>query len=446
MIRQVVYGRSRAGDERGAVAVMVAMLSVVLFGMAAIVVELGHARAVRLEMQSVADASALAAANRLYLTGTADPTAAAAAAKQYAFDNYKIPLAAWNTGQCTDPSPLASAAAGTSCISFNSATTPTEVRVFVPAQRVETPLSGLMGRSSLNLSAASNARITPGAGGSCGLCVLGTTTHDVQNGNIAVANGNVAMNGMVTASPNGGITVTGGSLAVQNGRSGNKGTFSPAITTGVTVTDPLANMPMPTIPASFANKAATNPCSAGGGPGWYSTFSSASSCTLQPGLYVISGNTKLAGQHDIRGTGVTLYFVCGTYPTPVPCTSTNSWSFDLNSQNTYLNITAATTAPVNGAVPNLAIVADRGWTGTLSFQGGGGGGTTTGTMYLASGVLSYGGNTQAQALRSMVIVKDLAMNGNPANFSINFSPSQNVTLAPSGLHLCYHAPSAATCN
>jgi Putative Flp pilus-assembly TadE/G-like len=446
MIRQVLSGRSPKRDETGAVAVMVALLSIVLFGMAAIVVDLGHARAVRLEMQSVADASALAAANRLYLTGTADTTAAATAAKQYALDNYKIPLADWNTGQCTDPSPLPALAPGTNCISFNSPVTPTEVRVFVPSQRVDTPLSGPMGRSSLNLTASANARITPGASGSCGLCVLGTSTHDVQNGNIAVANGNVAMNGAVTAGPNGGIAVTAGSLAVQNGRSGNKGTFSPAITTGITVTDPLASMPMPAIPASFANKAATNPCSAGGGPGWYSTFGSASSCTLQPGLYVISGNTKLAGQHDIRGTGVTLYFVCGTYPTPVPCTSANSWDFDLNSQNTFLNITAATTAPVNGAVPNLAIVADRGWTGTLSFQGGGGGGTTTGTMYLASGVLAYGGNTQAQALRSMVIVKDLAMNGNPANFSINFSPSQNVTLNPSGLHLCYHATGAPTCN
>ena len=40
----------------------------------------------------------------------------------------------------------------------------------------------------------------------------------------------------------------------------------------------------------------------------------------------------------------------------------------------------------------------------------------------------------------------LAMNGNPANFSINFSPSQNVTLAPNGLHLCYHAPSTPLCN
>jgi len=44
------------------------------------------------------------------------------------------------------------------------------------------------------------------------------------------------------------------------------------------------------------------------------------------------------------------------------------------------------------------------------------------------------------------IVKDLAMVGNPSNFSINFSPSQNVTLAPNGLHLCYHAPSTPLCN
>lgn len=438
--------RTAARNESGAVAVLVALLSLVLFGMAAIVVDLGHTRAVRLEMQSVADASALAAANRLYLTGTADPTAAATAAKQYALDNYKIPLSSWNTGTCLDPSPLGSFAAGTKCISFNSATTPTEVRVFLPSHNVDTPISGLFGSDSINLNAGSNARITPGGSGSCGLCVLGTANHDVQNGNIAVTNGNVAMNGTVSAQNNGGITVTGGSLAVQGGKSGNKGTFSPTITTGVTVTDPLANMPMPTIPAAFANKGATNPCAAGGGPGWYSSFSAASSCTLSPGLYVISGNTKLAGQHDIRGTGVTLYFVCGSYPTPVACTSTNSWSFDMNSQNTYLNITAATTNPLNGAVPNLAIVADRGWTGTLSFQGGGGGGTTTGTMYLASGTLSYGGNTQAQALNASVIVKDLSMNGNPSNFSINYSPSQNVSLAPTNLHLCYHAPSTPLCN
>jgi len=143
---------------------------------------------------------------------------------------------------------------------------------------------------------------------------------------------------------------------------------------------------------------------------------------------------------------VTLYFVCGAHPTPVACTSTNSWDFDMNSQNTFLNLTAATASPQNGAVSNLAIVADRGWSGTLSFQGGGGGGTTTGTMYLAGGTLSYGGNTQAQALNSMVIVNDVSMNGNPSNFAILYSAAQNVSAPASNLHLCYHAVGSPGCN
>ena len=441
--------RDRLRDDAGAVAILVAILSLVLFGLAAFVVDLGRARAARLELQSVADASALAGANAMYVNGIPNTANAAAAVKTYASVNYGIPVTAWDSGAttpCVDPAALAVKATGTNCISFDSATAPTEVRVYVPQQQISTPISGLMGTTSVALGAEANARIVPGATGVCGFCVLGTGTHDVQNGNVTVTNGNTAMNGMIAASPNGGLTVIGGTLAVKNGRSGTKGTFSPAITTGQTVLDPLANMSMPSIPVGFANKGTTNPCTAAGGPGWYSTFSSASSCTLSPGLYVISGGTKLAGQHDIRGTGVTLYFVCGTYPTIVPCTAANSWDFDLNSQNTFLNITAATSSPTNGAVPNLAIVADRGWAGTLSFQGGGGGGTTTGTMYLPAGILSYGGNTQAQALNSMVIVNDIAMNGNPADFAINFTANLNVKLDPTGLHLCYHVNAAITCN
>jgi len=177
-------------------------------------------------------------------------------------DNYKIPLSAWNTGSCLDPSPLGSFAAGTKCISFNSSTTPSEVRVFLPSHNVKTPISGLFGSKSINLNAGSNARITPGASGSCGLCVLGTSNHNVQNGNIAVTNGNVGMNGTVSAQNNGGIVVTGGTLAVQNGKSGNKGTFTPTIVTGQTVVDPLANMPMPST-TGLANKSTQDPCAGG---------------------------------------------------------------------------------------------------------------------------------------------------------------------------------------
>ena len=53
-------------NDKGAVAVMTAVLAVLLFGMAALVVDLGIARDNRRQAQNTADAAALAAANALY--------------------------------------------------------------------------------------------------------------------------------------------------------------------------------------------------------------------------------------------------------------------------------------------------------------------------------------------------------------------------------------------
>ena len=58
--------RLAARDEQGAIAILVAMTSVVLFIIAAMVVDLGLARDTRRQSQNAADASALAAANALY--------------------------------------------------------------------------------------------------------------------------------------------------------------------------------------------------------------------------------------------------------------------------------------------------------------------------------------------------------------------------------------------
>jgi hypothetical protein len=426
---------------------MVACLCVALFGMAALVVDLGHVRTVRMEMRSVADASALAGANRLYLNGSADTAAAVQAVKAYALENYGVSAEEWAGAGCADADALPVTAPQTECISFDSATAPTEVRVTLPDDTVDTPLATVVGTSQVTVTASANAAVSPDGATDCGLCVLGAGLHDVQNGNIVVSHGNVAMNGTVTAKQNGGVEVTGGTLSVKNGRSGSKGSFPSEILTGTTVTDPLAALPMPVIPPGFANNGAVDPCSAGGGPGWYTTFSALSSCALDPGLYVIAGDTKLAGHHDISGSGVTLYFVCGSFPTPTQCGEETSWDFDLNSQNTHMNITAATDgAEVAGAVPGLAIVADRNWAGTMSFQGGGGGGTTTGTIYLAGGTLSYGGNTQGDALNSSVVVNEIAMNGNPATFTIDYLAEQNVGVPGLGVHLCHRADTATSCN
>src|SRR3954447_15226444 len=97
--------RSRDSEE-GAVAVLVGILAVVLFGLAALVVNLGLARDTRREAQNTADAAALAAANNLYLSGPADTTAAINAAKQSAADNYGTTTSEWASFPDPTPPPL----------------------------------------------------------------------------------------------------------------------------------------------------------------------------------------------------------------------------------------------------------------------------------------------------------------------------------------------------
>src|SRR5215213_11026244 len=95
-------------DERGAVAVLTAVLAIVLFGIAALVVDLGVARDSRRQAQNTADAAALAAANALYATRApnlnqpGDFDAAVEAAKSYAAENYGTTEAEW--AACSIPS------------------------------------------------------------------------------------------------------------------------------------------------------------------------------------------------------------------------------------------------------------------------------------------------------------------------------------------------------
>jgi Flp pilus assembly protein TadG len=77
--------RRLAGDERGVIVVITSVLMVVLFGFAALVVDLANARQQRLQTQTAADAAALAAAGELKAGGTA--TAARAAAEDIATSN-----------------------------------------------------------------------------------------------------------------------------------------------------------------------------------------------------------------------------------------------------------------------------------------------------------------------------------------------------------------------
>ncbi len=102
----------RRRNERGAVAIVTAMVAMVLFIVAALVVDLGLARDARRQSQNAADSASLAAANVLYgNTVKPDFAAAVAAAKAYAAQNFGITAADWSA--CTDPSALRYQPAGT---------------------------------------------------------------------------------------------------------------------------------------------------------------------------------------------------------------------------------------------------------------------------------------------------------------------------------------------
>ena len=161
--------------DRGAVAILVATFAIVMFGVGALIVDLGMARVTRRDAQNAADSAALAAANALYPSGTTpDFTGAVAAAKTFASANYGTTDGDW-TG-CTTTQNLTYTPAGVSpCISFDSATAPVNVRVIVPSRHVGTFFGGAVGYHGMDVSALAQARLNRDSRPTCVFCVLGNT-------------------------------------------------------------------------------------------------------------------------------------------------------------------------------------------------------------------------------------------------------------------------------
>jgi Flp pilus assembly protein TadG len=426
-----VLSRLRRRDD-GAVAILTILLtSVVFIALCALVVDLGLARDTRRQAQNAADASVLAAGNVVYGSdGTLNITAAIAAAKLYALKNYQVPDTAWPG--CTDGSALASTpdlvSPADGCISFDDATEPTTVRVKVPIRAVSTPFAGIWGVSSVPVSAVAQIGFDTGGLAKCGLCVLGSGTHNLQNGDITVTNASVAINGtLVATSDTGGkITVEGTGMSIDlQGPLPAKGTYlpQPVLVNQPPILDPLASLAMPDYSA-FTSHAVTNTCP--GVPGIYDHLSVCGGMT--PGLYVLTGVT--GGNFGIVGNGVTLDLVCSTSGVPRPCATAGEVGGSLSfSGNGYLNITAPVAPALN---PGLAIVADRHNTATLAY--GGNGFASSGTIYAASGTLQYNGNG-GLGTDSLIVVNDFSFAGTNSAFLSSYTAANNVTVPPSNMHL-----------
>lgn len=423
----------RDRTERGAVAILVAVMTVALFGIAALVADLGQARVVRNEAQAASDASALAAGNALYLAGTqtADVTGAIAAAKSYALKNYDVRAAAWTS--CTDSAALAYQAPDTPCISFDDATQPTKARVVAPVRGVNLVFGAVFGVTNVDISAQAEASLRIGGVADCGLCVIGHSYHDFQNGDAFISGGNVGINGDVNIQNNG-LVSTDGVISVEGNATGPLDGYTPdPLTHQQPVVDPLANYPLP--PDYSALTAKSDPCGTGTthGPGIYGAQNfPVGTCVLQPGLYVITGEWDFSGLAGLDATsGVTLYFTCGPTSVPTPCNPPGQDGGWLDAGG---NGNIKITAPSSGPTAGLALAYDRLNIRDLEISGEGTA-MYSGTIYAASGHMRYDGNGCNRTNQSLIIVKELEFNGNPACLKSNYSLNANVHVPADQLHL-----------
>ncbi len=424
----------RRTDEAGAVAVLVAVLSLALFGLAALVVDLGMARDTRRVAQNTADSAALAAGNVMYLAGAANPTAAVAAAKDYAAENFGTTAADW--ARCTDPDRPATFAAvsgQTACISFRGLPAPTEVRVVVPTRTVHTTVGRLLGVTHLDVGAVAQAVINPGGRAKCGLCIIGPGVHDLQNGSVGVSGTSIYVNGTLASNPQMAVTAVGGEILLQGARP-TQGTLHPEpYTRQPAIPDPLAFLTLPPVTTGLQPKT-VSACSATGGPGIYKSLALTTNCVLKPGLYVVTGANHRSGQTNVTANGVTFYFGCQDSSTSTPrlraCATGEKGGDLLFTGSATLNITA----PTSGATAGLAMAADRNNAATIGWRGNGLG-RSSGTIYLKTGTLDYRGNGAGAAMDSLVVVGDMAFSGTPSGFNLVYNESANVKLPAGSLNL-----------
>ena len=433
--RRLALGSLR--KDEGAVAILVSLFCVVMFVLAALIVDMGMAKVMRRNAQAAADAAALAAVNVLYANGaTPDFTAAVAAIKQFASANVGTTTADWTA--CAAATPLAYTPVGQStCISFDSATSPTNVRVIIPPKRAPSFFGAVVGYRGVDVGAYAQAAVGSGSGGpaGCSFCILGEMNHTAQNASIHVTNGNAWVNGTLDFGPQGGIQTVGGTNYFEAASISNaSNTSTPIVYNAGPATDPLSFLSVPPSDMGTLSPAVkTDPCTQG--PGYYGGVSrgGSTSCTLVPGLYVFTEPLTLSGNATVTGTGVTLFFTCGAGGLLGSCSS----DLQQGSLQAGGGGTIAISAPTTGPRTGLAVLYDRSDTSSFSVKGSSSGTQITGTIYAPSARLDVSGSGCGASFQTQIVVSDFTGNGNPACFNASYDVAQNVPVPPgsSGLVL-----------
>ena len=368
-MRVLLMSRVRR-DERGAVAVVVALMMIVLCICAALVTDFGMAYVNKRQAQTAADAAVLAAGRVIagQSGSCADLTANTAlmSGANAAADQLRLA----NLPGSPDVNLVPDCSTGSLRLDYHV--------------NVDSPLwlgQIVTGTNHLNVDREAQVTITATPSrlvGGCSICVLGDV--DAGNSDLKVIGGDISVNGTVTTGPQ---SFWDASTSINLTRPPNglsQGNATPDWTIGSPIPDPLASLSLPLPTAGMVNRGNVDPCN-GPGPGVYTGNITMTNgvCTLAPGAYVFTGTLAGKNNTSMRTTGATLYF-----PSP-------GGKFDLKN-GAMLNFTAPSAAPRPGWPPGFAIIYDRDNANNLELQGNGDT-QIDGAVYAKSATISYNGNS-----------------------------------------------------
>ncbi len=482
----------RQGDEGGQIVVIVALVLTAMSAALALVVDVGNARQTGVNLQSAADAGAVAGASQL----ASSVATAKTYAEEYAFDS--LDQARGSTVTCPSDAPVPGT---TVCYQTGSepmvyVTTPytqspaaangsnpssaNQINVKICAT-VSTTFARLMNVTSLRTCQSATADTTGSSTLPCAVCVLnpsaqdalwlagGTATMNISGGSSVVVDSSNSQ--AVYLGPKGSAALNvsggGGTKIVGGYALAGSGAITPNPTIGVgAVSDPLSTLQTPAdlglttglssysavslsssqtqtiTPGIYPSLSATNSAQLTTSPGNYIiqgnvTIGGNATLTLGAGVYVIEGGFTGSSGGTITGSGVTLYFTCSGYPTQTSDSSCPSGG----GTGGYFSQTggAGTTlsAPTSGTYKGLLMFYDRNDWGNFNPNT-----TSCGTYFVSNGSSTglnatgtiYAASAQicldgdATALNSLFVVNELYLS-NGASITNNVIASQQVSLA-----------------
>jgi Flp pilus assembly protein TadG len=325
----------RRPGRSGQSIVLVALLMTSIMGFSGLVIDIGYFENLKREMQTAADAAALAAARELSSGNSSDEVAAAQA------DATTNGFTAGTVGNVTTTVAIGAPTSGPFASTSNA------VQVTITQQQPSFLLKAV-GVSTVTVSASAIA--SPSGQPACIYALNPTASGAIQIvGNQTISTGCGILDNSSSSSAfsaTGNITVSGTQIGVVGNYSftGNINVSPTPITGMSSVTDPLASLTEPTVGScTYTNYSQTGNLNLTISQGTYCggiTLTGNVNLTLNPGTYIISGGgLNVTGNSTITGSGVTIYLT-GTSSTykGVTITGNNQTTLSAPTSGTYAGI------------------------------------------------------------------------------------------------------------